>query len=119
MGIDWDYDFEKQGWDHGGCLNPKTVAAGKKALRECEENIGQVMTTTDGGWPRCGWGTVLDVDMKDGEPRVWIDGWMSASWAPWWMIHEVIPVRTEGPSHQRAQVPLRSVSEAPESPVSG
>lgn len=24
--------------------------------------------TTDGGWPRCGWGDVLDVGMYDGWP---------------------------------------------------
>lgn len=97
MGIDWDYDFAAHGWDRGGAMNPDLIPRRVESLKQCEENVGNVKTTTDGGWPRVGWGTVLAVDMRDGEPSVLIDGWMGPSWSPWFMIHEVLPTTPPRP----------------------
>lgn len=51
-----------------------------------EENPDKYQTTTDGGWPRCGWKDVLEVGMYDGwpywklVPSVLMKNWMGASW---------------------------------------
>ena len=37
-------------------------------LREAEKNPAAFEATTDGGWPRVGWGKVLSVVMYDGWP---------------------------------------------------
>lgn len=71
--IDWDYDF----WQHysGMCSTDEQRRAryekDMQAFRELEAawKAGRpVQVTTDGGWPRCGWGTVVNVCMYDGWP---------------------------------------------------
>lgn len=38
------------------------------ALKAAEQSPDKYQATTDGGWPRCGWGRVLRVIMYDGWP---------------------------------------------------
>lgn len=58
--IDWDHpmiaEVEKR--------SPEIVAM----LREAEQSPHDFAATTDGGWPRVGWGEVLRVVMYDGWP---------------------------------------------------
>lgn len=71
--IDWSYDFRSH-FDSMGC-------SVERRDERCAERVAQlgaveaafregrkVEVTTDGGWPRVGWGVVLDVGMYDGWP---------------------------------------------------
>ncbi len=55
--IDWDAEWPFE-------VDEKT----RKALREIEANPEDFEITTDGGWPRIGWGQVFHVGMWDGWP---------------------------------------------------
>lgn len=60
--VDWSHqmiaEMEANKW-HASVL---------AALREAEGNPSAFEATTDGGWPRVGWGEVLRVVMYDGWP---------------------------------------------------
>lgn len=64
-------------------------------LREVEKSPGDYEATTDGGWPKVGWGEVLAVRMYDGwpywrpTPSVLIKGWAGSSWHAFNAIAEV------------------------------
>lgn len=60
--IDWNYPFDEQGQG----LRPEFIEERKERLRRCE--AGEVEATTDGGFPKVGWGKVLDTGMYDGWP---------------------------------------------------
>lgn len=88
--VDWDYPFI----DHMRGMSTTDDAA-KQA--ECDKKVAQLRklvgggnweATTDGGWPRVGYGPVLNVGMYDGwpywrpVPSVLILGTIGASWHP-------------------------------------
>jgi hypothetical protein len=81
--IDWNYDFAKYG--RGGDV---------ERLRQLMSG-GEWEATTDGGWPRCGWGRVLDIGMYDGwphwspTPSVYITSWMGGSWHPYYSLTDI------------------------------
>lgn len=65
--VDWDYDF----------LSHFSGYCGHDREAYCQEHIerlrklldgGEWEATADGGWPRCGWGDVVQVGMYDGWP---------------------------------------------------
>ena len=93
MPIDWNYDFYAHGWDKkGGSINPQHITDCIGRLRLLE--VGEYEATTDGGWPRIGWGEVLDTDMREqriGEPQpaflLW--GTYGAQWHPWYMLTSI------------------------------
>lgn len=69
--VDWSYDFRSHFGNHGPDVADKRCKEAKDRLRAIEAafRAGEpVEATTDGGWPRCGWGVVLDVGMYDGWP---------------------------------------------------
>lgn len=85
--VDWGYDF----LSHYGCCFPENRRAincekAKDRLRLLAENPDRYMATSDGGWPRVGWGDVLQVGMYDGwpywrpVPSVCISGTLGAEW---------------------------------------
>ena len=71
--IDWSYDFLRH---FDGYCGPDTEKAKrceqrKEWLRQAEASLSggpRMEMTTYGGWPRCGWGIVIDVGMYDGWP---------------------------------------------------
>jgi hypothetical protein len=71
--IDWGYDFRSH-------FN-NMCSSDERRDQACAESVAQlraidaawkegrtVRVTSDGGWPRFGWGEVLDVGMYDGWP---------------------------------------------------
>jgi len=77
--VDWDFDFG---------VDDERV----RRLRDIEAGIARGETwqaTTDGGWPRFGWGEVLAVGMYDGwpywspTPSVLISGHFGGEWSSW------------------------------------
>jgi len=91
--VDWSYDFAAHGWDRsGGAMNPIILLERVETLRRLES--GEWEATTDGGWPRVGWGKVLRVGMYDGWPHwkpvpsVFIGGALNGGWHPWYSITE-------------------------------
>lgn len=100
--IDWSYDFASHGWDCGGSMNPAVLALALDCLAKLDAGLGRGETweaTTDGGWPRIGWGEVRAVGMYDGwpywkpTPSVRIAGHFGASWSSAFMLHGVRRVR--------------------------
>ena len=87
--IDWGYDFRA----NAGGFNPDLIDAQIDMLRRAE--AGNCEATTDGGWPRVGWGRVLDTGMYDGwphwapTPAVYIAGALGGGWHQWYAISEV------------------------------
>lgn len=66
--VDWDYDFNSHG--RAG-HNPEMIPHEVEQLRTLADGIERGErweATTDGGWPRVGWGDVLQVGMYDGWP---------------------------------------------------
>lgn len=94
--IDWTYDFAAHGWteSHGG-INPALIPAMIERLKQLEH--GEWQATTDGGWPRCGWGKVIAVGMYDGwphwkpTPSVLICSPLGSSWHPWYSVTDIRP----------------------------
>lgn len=89
--IDWSYDFRSH--FNNMCSNDarrdEACAQQVAKLRELESAIQSdkpMRATSDGGWPRCGWGRVLDVGMYDGwpywkpTPAVLVAGPLGAEW---------------------------------------
>ena len=66
--IDWNYDFVSH---FDGCSSKEYQ---EKCCQRFIEKLKQLtdgqkwMATTDGGWPRCGWGDIVEVGMYDGWP---------------------------------------------------
>ena len=85
--VEWEYDFMSHFDGYGG--------PPEQRQKYCDEQIaklrnladgGEWMATTDGGWPRCGWGKVVAVGMYDGwpywrpVPSVAIAGTLGTEW---------------------------------------
>lgn len=85
--IDWSYNF----------LSHFDGYCGKDKDQYCKDHVdnlrqladgGEWEATTDGGWPRCGWGKVVAVGMYDGwpywrpVPSVAIYGTFGVEWSP-------------------------------------
>lgn len=98
--VDWDYPFQLHDWEHGGSTNPSSVREGLERLRTLvaadEEGwLGGWEATTDGGWPRIGWGTVLAVGMFNGwpyrrpVPGVLIRTRLGAEWSAFTSLSEI------------------------------
>lgn len=68
--VDWDYDFRQ----HFNCLctsdagRDEACDKQKRRLKMVAESPEHFEVTTYGGWPRCGWGSVVLVGMYDGWP---------------------------------------------------
>jgi len=94
--IDWDYDFYSHAWtnSHGG-LNPRVIDDCILRLAALEKHPDSYEATTDGGWPRVGWGNVLDVDMIETWPHshkipsVLIEGVFSYVWHPFYSLTDI------------------------------
>lgn len=70
--IDWSFDFEAFYKPFYNCSTPgrhaECLKRALEILHALEAHPGVSEVTTDGGWPRCGWGEVLRVGMYDGWP---------------------------------------------------
>jgi hypothetical protein len=98
--VDWTYDFRQHFDNH--CATPErrdefcaqSVAQFRKLVEDFKAGKN-VWATTDGGWPRCGWGRVVDVGMEDGwpwwrpVPKVAIQGWQAVNWEPFYSVTSV------------------------------
>ena len=97
--IDWSYDFDSHAWGPGKAgTNPEIIERNQEMLRSLEEGLKrgeEWEATTDGGWPRVGWGTVHRVGMYDGwpywrpVPSVFIGGHLGGSWHSFISITEI------------------------------
>lgn len=89
--IDWSYNFRK----HFDCYctsdegRDEICERSKERLRTAEQRLKdgkRTLMTTYGGWPRCGWGDVIEVGMYDGwpywqpTPSIRISGTLGAEW---------------------------------------
>jgi len=99
--VDWAYDFAGHDWDHGGSTNPAVVAESLDRLRTLVDGRDRGETweaTTDGGWPRFGWGQVTAIGMYDGwpywrpTPSVCIAGRYGGEWASFLLVSSVCVV---------------------------
>lgn len=91
------YDYAAHGWDRGGSMNPKCIADTIEKIKKLAAEPDVYQATTDGGWPRCGWGDVLGVEVRGDEngcdprvqPRFLLRSWAGASWEPWYMLSDI------------------------------
>ena len=89
--IDWTFDFEGFAKKHN--LHEGFVKEATDRLRNLK--VGDEVTT-DGGWPRVGWGQVVAIAMYDGwpfwypVPSVMKMGPLGGEWHPWYSITGVI-----------------------------
>ena len=99
--IDWDYDFYRAAESmYPNDKERKGVKAIIERLKQCENGIGKVQITTDGGWPRCGWGEVLNVGMVSQwpywtpRPCVLMTSTLGGSaWEDWTSISDIRPLK--------------------------
>lgn len=96
--VDWSYDFQAHGWDRTGGMNPGFIGPCVERLRRLEKALQEgrdFEATTDGGWPRCGWGKVVMVGMWDGwpywkpVPSVRLSSIFGGGWHSWMAITDV------------------------------
>ena len=71
--VDWSYDFRQHfnNYCTSEAGRDEICAKSVQRFREISEAFAAsktVRATTYGGWPRCGYGEVLDVGMYDGWP---------------------------------------------------
>ena len=67
--VDWSYDFRSHyNINNGNPLAQETYCAEAVERLKQLTNGEKWEATTDGGWPRCGWGEVVAVVMYDGWP---------------------------------------------------
>ncbi len=96
--IDWAYDFRQHFNNYCGsdAQRDKYCADAVDKLRRLTSG-GEWMATTDGGWPRFGWGKVLEVGMYDGwpwwrpVPSVCIDGPLGGEWHGFYSVTGIEP----------------------------
>lgn len=115
--IDWNYDFRSH-FDSMCCSD-------ERRDERCAEKVAQlraieaaflagrkVEVTTYGGWPRCGWGAVLNVGMYDGwpywrpTPSVFKQGPLGGEWCTFAHLDaqfpEPLPAASENTATDRA-----------------
>lgn len=72
--IDWNFDFREFYKDiypaacNGEKAHENHFQRAMAILRMLEAEPDKYEATTDGGWPRCGWGSIAHVGMYDGWP---------------------------------------------------
>lgn len=99
--VDWSYDFSQHYTTNSHPT--ESMEADLARLHELCDG-GEWEATTDGGWPRCGWGRVLQVGMYDGwpfwrpVPSVRIQSWLGAEWAPFSSVTDIRVVDSEATS---------------------
>lgn len=90
--VDWDYDFTSHRMDS------EEITRYTEMLRTLVDGLDREeewLATTDGGWPRVGWNTVLRVGMYDGWPHwrpvpsVLKMGPLGPEWHPFYSISEI------------------------------
>ncbi len=103
--IDWNFDFREFYKD----IYP-AACNGEKAHEECFQRAMTILrmleaepdkyeATTDGGWPRCGWGSIAHIGMYDGwpfwkpMPSVFITSWRVGDWHS---FHNITDIRVKG-----------------------
>ena len=87
--VDWSYNFASH-FDRCCISNPaekqKHIDRAVAWLRILAADKDKYLATTYGGWPRCGWGRVLEVGMYDGwpywraVPSVCLSTWLGCEW---------------------------------------
>lgn len=102
--IDWSFDFEAFYKPFYNCSTPKRhvqmFERALETLHTLEDHPGEYEATTDGGWPRCGWGEVLQVGMYDGwpywkpVPSVCIRSWTGSG--VWSAFTSITDIRRKG-----------------------
>jgi len=67
--VDWTYNFRSH-FDCQGTTDERRDECCAEAVNKLRQlaNGEKWEATTDGGWPRCGWGEVVAVGMYDGWP---------------------------------------------------
>lgn len=103
--VDWSYDFLSHfGTRCGGDEQRKAFCdEAIKNLRLLSKNPDQYEATTDGGWPRCGWGKVVEVGMYDGwpywrpVPSVAIESTFGIAWHSFSAISSIRPIERKAP----------------------
>jgi hypothetical protein len=96
--VDWSYDFRSHFNGYGGddAARDRYCAEKIEQLRKLTD--GEWQATTDGGWPRCGWGKVLAVGMYDGwpywhpVPSVLIAGPLGGEWHSFASVTSIEPL---------------------------
>lgn len=88
--VDWSYDFMQHFQD--ATDKDERCKRAMDWLRQIEADKDAFVATTDGGWPRCGWGDVIGVGMYDGwpwwrpTPSVCIRGPFGGEWHSFYTI---------------------------------
>lgn len=103
--VDWTYDFA------GHCSSNRDYFA--RTLEAFEELARGVVAgerweaTTDGGWPRVGWGAVTQVGMYDGwpywrpVPSFYLSSWLGGSWHAFSSLSEARKAANPSPEGTR------------------
>lgn len=85
-----EYDFAKHDWEHGGSMNPLSVRDCVSILKTLlDGDCTRYEITTDGGWPRVGWGRVVSVGERHGVPSVSYMGVFGTEVVPWHLLSDV------------------------------
>ena len=103
--VDWNYDFKEHYKDiypascNGEETHERMFQRAMKILRLIEESSDKYDATTDGSWPRCGWGSIPYVGMYDGwpywkpVPSVFITSMFVGDWHA---FHNITDIRLKG-----------------------
>jgi len=101
--IDWNYNFREHYKNIYNCGTPEQheemFQRAMTILQMIVNEPDKYEATTYGGWPRCGWGSVLHVGMYDGWPywkpipSVFITSWHVGDWHA---FHNITDIRLKG-----------------------
>lgn len=103
--VDWSYDFRSHfdGWSGDKDEHCRNQVEKLRQLTNGEK----WEATTDGGWPRCGWGEVVAVGMYDGwpywrpVPSVAIMGSFGVEWSAFANVTSIRKASTPNAAHER------------------
>ena len=99
--IDWDFDFREffkpiyPAECNGEEAHERHFQRAMTILRMLEKDSDKYEATTYGGWPRCGWGSILHIGMYDGWPywkpipSVFISSIFVGDWHPFYDITDI------------------------------